>query len=76
MLLAPEAAVEGRTPFTSMLFAPEVVGMDGLPDFVLGLEGRYSSLGGGLPPLSPVGDCPRDDLRPLGAGARGESWRE
>jgi len=50
MLFAPEAAAgavdaEVLFPLTSMLFAPDAVGKDGLPDFVLPLAGRKSSLG-------------------------------
>ena len=77
MLLAPEAAPEVLAPFTSILFAPDA---EGFPPFGcgLGFPGRYSSRdegdGGGLPPLSLLGDCPRAAFGPLGAG--GDSWRE
>ena len=77
MLLAPEAAPEVLAPFTSILFAPDAAGFPPF-DCALGLPGRYSSLdegcGGGLPPLSLLGECPRLTFGPL--GARGDCWRE
>ncbi len=76
MLLAPEAVAEGLAPLTSILFAPDVAGNDGLPAFGLGFTSRYSSLVEGPSPLSPFGDWTLDTFWPLGADARGENWRE
>lgn len=84
MLFAPEAAAdavdaEALTPLTSILFAPDAAGNDGLPDFGLPLPGRNSSLGkSSLEPRLPtrsLGDLPpRWSL--LNLCPRGEGWRE
>jgi hypothetical protein len=74
MLFAPDAVAEGLAPLTSMLFAPEAVVENCRTFFGFELLGRYSSLGGGRPPPSLVGEWPRDSLGLF--GAFGDCWRE